>query len=132
MMEVLQAIATSIGVIGLILFMLCLALRLFGTKIAAWHCFSKSKLYNANGYLVSIAFAYTFNIFLFAVFFFLNRRSDKKCVEILMEMKNMLLECVFNVQLYQFCLEPSAHNACKKNVDKMVKKPLSNRYTMGY
>lgn len=65
-MEALQAIATSIGVIGLILLMLLLALHFFGTKTAAWICsnreekigFSKSKLYHANGYLVSISFAF--------------------------------------------------------------------------
>lgn len=75
MMEVLQAIATSIGVIGLILFMLLLALHLFGTKTAAWiHSnreekigFSKSKLYNANGYLVSSICIYLSFIFIFEI-----------------------------------------------------------------
>lgn len=75
MMEVLQAIATSIGVIGLILFMLLLALHLFGTKTAAWiHSnreekigFSKSKLYNANGYLVSSICIYLTFIFIFEI-----------------------------------------------------------------
>lgn len=81
MMEVLQAIATSIGVIGLILFMLLLALHLFGTKTAAWiHSnreekigFSKSKLYNANGYLVSSICIYLKFIFIFGM-----AKCDKK------------------------------------------------------
>lgn len=117
MMEVWQAIATSIGVIGLILFMLFLALRLFGTKIAAWIRsnreekigFSKSKLYNANGYLVSIAFAYIQHFFFRLLF-----SEQKKCVEILMKMENMLL------QLYQFCLEPSAQ-CIQKEYGKWLK-----------
>lgn len=53
--------ATSIGVIGLILLMVLLVLHFFGPRTAAWiHSnreekmgFSKNKIYNANGYLVS-------------------------------------------------------------------------------
>lgn len=60
-MDALQAIATSIGVIGLILLMVLLVLHFFGPKTAAWiHSnreekigFSKNQIYNANGYLVS-------------------------------------------------------------------------------
>lgn len=84
-MEVLQAIATSIGVIGLILFMLLLALHLFGTKTAAWiHSnreekigFSKSKLYNANGYLVSIKICIYIKIYKMNIFLE-QKKSDKK------------------------------------------------------
>lgn len=60
-MDALQAIATSIGIIGLILLMVLLVLRFFGPRTAAWiHSnreekigFSKNKIYHANGYLVS-------------------------------------------------------------------------------
>lgn len=60
-MDALQAIATSIGVIGLVLLMVLLVLHFFGPKTAAWiHSnreekigFSKNRIYNANGYLVS-------------------------------------------------------------------------------
>lgn len=53
--------ATSIGVIGLILLMVLLVLHFFGPRTAAWiHSnreektgFSKNRIYNANGYLVS-------------------------------------------------------------------------------
>lgn len=60
-MEALHAIATSIGVIGLILLMVLLVLHFFGPKTAAWIRsnreekigFSKNRVYHANGYLVS-------------------------------------------------------------------------------
>lgn len=61
-MDALQAIATSIGVIGVILLMVLLVLHFFtNTRTAAWiHSnreekigFSKNKIYHANGYLVS-------------------------------------------------------------------------------
>lgn len=53
--------ATSIGVVGLILLMVLLVLHFFGPRTAAWiHSnreekmgFSKNRIYNANGYLVS-------------------------------------------------------------------------------
>lgn len=61
-------LATSIGVIGLILLMVLLVLHFFGPRTAAWihsnreekMSFSKNRIYNANGYLVS---ALNFNIF---------------------------------------------------------------------
>lgn len=60
-MDALRAIATSAGVIALILLMLLLVLYFFGLRTTAWIYsnreekigFSKSKLYHANGYLVS-------------------------------------------------------------------------------
>lgn len=60
-MDGLQAVATSIGVIGLILLMVLLVLHFLGPQTAAWiHSnreekigFSKNKIYHANGYLVS-------------------------------------------------------------------------------
>lgn len=60
-MDALQAISTSIGVIGLVLLIFLLVLRFFGPQTAAWiHSnreeklgFSKNRIYNANGYLVS-------------------------------------------------------------------------------
>lgn len=53
---------TSIGVIGLILLMCFLVFRFFGPRTAAWiqsnreekMSFSKNRIYNANGYLVSV------------------------------------------------------------------------------
>lgn len=60
-MDALQAVATSIGVIGVILLMLLLVLHFFGLKTTAWISlnreektrFSKNRIYNADGYLVS-------------------------------------------------------------------------------
>lgn len=60
-MDGFQMVATSIGVIGVILLMVLFACRFFGPKTTAWICsnreekigFSKNKLYHANGYLVS-------------------------------------------------------------------------------
>lgn len=62
-MDALQAIATSIGVIGLVLLMVLLMLHFIGPKTAAWIKsnreekigFSKNRIYNANGYVVSSA-----------------------------------------------------------------------------
>lgn len=61
-MDGLQIVATSIGVIGFVLLIVLFACRILGPKTTAWVCsnreekigFSKSKLYNANGYLVSV------------------------------------------------------------------------------
>lgn len=71
-MDALQAITTSIGVIGLVLLMVLLVLHFFGPKTAAWiHSnreekisFSKNRIYNANGYLVS------YELILFTKFIF--------------------------------------------------------------
>lgn len=61
-MDALQAIATSIGVIGLILLMVLLVLHFFGPRTAAWiHSnreekigFTNNRIYHANGYVVSV------------------------------------------------------------------------------
>lgn len=61
-MDGFQMVATSIGVIGVVLLMVLFVCHFIGPKTTAWICsnreekigFSKSKLYHANGYLVSI------------------------------------------------------------------------------
>lgn len=67
-MDGFQAAVTSLAIIAIVMLMILFVCHLFGPKASAWVCsnreekigLSKSKLFNANGYLVNYFFYFFF------------------------------------------------------------------------